>query len=103
MQINFEHNQSAHCESGTASNLLRFHGLILSEPMIFGIGSGLFFGHFPFLKVNGIPGTTYRIFPGLIFSRTCKRLGIKMKKQTFRSETKAMEELDRILEKGMPV
>ena len=103
MQINFEHNQSAHCESGTASNLLRHHGLILSEPMIFGIGSGLFFGHFPFLKVNGIPGTTYRIFPGLIFSRACKRLGIKMKKQTFRSETKAMEELDRILEKGMPV
>ncbi|MDQ3049411.1 MAG: BtrH N-terminal domain-containing protein [Bacteroidota bacterium] len=103
MTVNFEHHQSAHCESGVASNLLRHHGLPLSEPMIFGIGSGLFFGHLPFLKVNGIPGTTYRIFPGLIFARACKRLGVKMKKESFRSETRAMEELDRVLEQGIPV
>ena len=99
----FGHTQSAHCESGVASNLLRHHGLSLSEPMVFGIGSGLFFGHMPFLRVNGIPATTYRVFPGLVFARVCKRLGIKMKKQTFRSESSAMDELDRILDKGMPV
>ncbi|HET6244615.1 MAG: BtrH N-terminal domain-containing protein [Bacteroidetes bacterium] len=103
MNINFIHNQSAHCESGVASNLLAHHGLKLSEAMIFGIGSGLFFGHIPFLKVNGIPGTTYRILPGMIFKRTCKRLGIQMKRQTFRNEAKAMDELDKVLEKGMPV
>jgi len=71
--------------------------------MIFGVGSGLFFGHIPFLKINGIPGTTYRIFPGLIFSRVCKRLGIKMKKESFRNENAAMDELDRVLDKGIPV
>jgi len=71
--------------------------------MIFGIGSGLFFGHMPFLRVNGIPATTYRIFPGLIFARTCKRLGIKMKAETFRNETKGMEQLDRVLDQGKPV
>ncbi len=103
MQIDFQHFQSAHCESGVASNLLRHHGLTLSEPMVFGIGSGLFFGHIPFLKINGIPGTTYRIFPGLIFSRTCKRLGIKMQKESFRNENTAMEALDKVLEKGIPV
>lgn len=103
MNINFEHQQSAHCESGVASNLLRHHGLDLSEPMIFGIGSGLFFGHMPFLKVNGIPATTYRIFPGLIFARLCKRLGIKMKASTFRNETDAMIALDKVLETGTPV
>jgi hypothetical protein len=85
------------------SNLLRHHGLVLSEPMVFGIGSGLFFGHMPFLRVNGIPATTYRIFPGLVFARACKRLGIQMKKETFRSEAKAMDELDRLLSEGKPV
>lgn len=103
MAIDFQHYQSAHCETGVASNLLYHHGLQLSEPMIFGIGSGLFFGHIPFVKVNGIPGTTYRIFPGMIFGRVCKRLGIEMKKQTFRNEDKAMNELDRMLDKGLPV
>ena len=71
--------------------------------MVFGIGSGLFFGHMPFLKVNGIPATTYRIFPGLVFARLCKRLGIKMKAETFRSESAAMEKLDRVIGEGIPV
>ncbi len=102
MPINFQHNQSAHCESGVASNLLKHHGLILSEPMIFGIGSGLFFGHMPFLKVNGIPATTYRILPGMIFSRVADRLGIQMKKHSFSSESKAMDQLDRVLDQGTP-
>ena len=40
MKANFTHRQSAHCENGVVSNLLRFHGLEFDEPMIFGIGSG---------------------------------------------------------------
>lgn len=103
MSKSFDHFQSAHCESGVVSNLLRHHGLELSEPMVFGIGSGLFFGHLPFLKVNGIPGTTYRVFPGLVFARACKRLGITMKKQTFRSEKNAMQELDNVIAQQIPV
>ena len=55
MPIVFQHNQSAHCENGTASNLLNYYGLKLSEPMIFGIGSGLLFFYFPWLKVNQAP------------------------------------------------
>lgn len=103
MNIEFTHQQSAHCESGVASNLLRHAGLPLSEPMVFGIGSGLFFGHLPFLKVNGIPATTYRIFPSLIFARLCKRLDIQMKSVRFGSEEKAMKALDQKLEEGIPV
>lgn len=102
-EIPFEHHQSAHCESGVASNLLLHHGLKLSEPMCFGIGSGLFFAHIPFLKVNGIPGTAYRIVPSLIFKRLCNRLNIQMHRQSFSSEAKAMTELDRVLDRGMPV
>ena len=50
MVTNFVHHQSAHCENGVASNLLRHKGVNISEPMVFGIGSGLFFFLFSSLK-----------------------------------------------------
>jgi len=103
MKIDFEHRQSAHCETGVISNLMRFHGLDISEPMALGIGSGLFFCHLPFLKVNGLPVTTYRIMPGNIFKKFAKRTGVEMKRQKFSSPEKAMAELDACLEKGLPV
>ena len=39
--IEFPHHQAAHCENGVTSNLLKFYKVPLSEPMVFGIGSGL--------------------------------------------------------------
>ncbi|RLD32495.1 MAG: peptidase [Bacteroidetes bacterium] len=102
-EIKFEHRQAAHCENGVVSNLLRFYGVELSEPMVFGIGSGLFFSHMPFLKVDGIPVTSFRPLPGIIFSRITKRLNIDFAKKKYRrSPKKAMEELDKNLEKGIP-
>ena len=77
MQINFKHNQSAHCENGVVSNLMRHNGFEVSEPMVFGIGSGLIFSYLPFLKVDHAPVFTYRILPGLIFKRFSKRVGVK--------------------------
>ena len=37
----FEHRQSAHCESGVMASLLSQAGLPMSEPMAFGLASGL--------------------------------------------------------------
>jgi len=54
--------------------MLSHYGISLSEPMIFGSGSGIFFIHIPFLKVNGVPATSYRIWPGAIFNRSMKLL-----------------------------
>ncbi|MCB0793472.1 MAG: BtrH N-terminal domain-containing protein [Flavobacteriales bacterium] len=101
--VPFDHQQSAHCESGVLSNLMNFHGLKVSEPMAFGIGSGLFYSHMPFLKMNGIPVTSYRILPGWIFDRFSKRLNVRMKRNKFRTPQQAMDELDAVLEKGLPV
>ena len=101
--IPFDHQQSAHCETGVISNLMRFHGLPVSEPMAFGIGSGLFYSHMPFLKMNGIPVTSYRILPGWIFGRFTKKLGIAIKRMKFRDPKAAMDELDRVLAQGLPV
>src|SRR6267154_1214288 len=103
MEIDFIHKQSAHCESGVISNLLRFHGLKFDEPMIFGIGSGLFFTYLPFVRLNGIPVASYRVWPGHIFKRFAKRVGIKIERQKFSTPHGAMLELDRMLGKGQPV
>ncbi|KFF14624.1 peptidase [Chryseobacterium soli] len=102
MKLNFEHHQTAHCENGVASNLLINKGLKLSEPMIFGIGSGLFFVYLPFLKVNFAPGFSYRPMPGAIFSKAAKRLGIKIKREKFSSPKDAQLALERNLEHNIP-
>ena len=103
MKIPFEHNFSAHCESGVTANLFSHNGIHLSEPMAFGIGGGLFFGYFPLVKVNYLPLTTYRKFPGGIIKGCSNRLGIKLKRQKFRSPQKAMDALDQALSDGYPV
>ncbi len=102
MKLNFEHHQTAHCENGVASNLLLNKGIHLSEPMIFGMGSGLFFVYLPFLKVNFAPGFSYRPMPGAIFSKAAKRLGIKIKRQKFSNPKEAQKALEKNLENNIP-
>lgn len=103
MKIDFSHRQFAHCESGVTANLLNHHGFPCSEAMAFGIGGGLFFAYVPFIKINYLPLTTFRIAPGNIFKKATRRLGIKVKKQKFSNPVTAEEELDRLLEAGRPV
>lgn len=101
--LNFDHQMSAHCENGVTGNLLRFYNIKLSEAMIFGLGSGLFFSFLPFIKMNGAPVTSFRPLPGLIFKRVNKALGIKSQTKRYpRQEKKAMAELDKQLAKGIP-
>jgi hypothetical protein len=102
METNFAHHQSAHCENGVASNLLKHNGLNISEPMVFGIGSGLFFVYLPFLKVNYAPAISYRPMPGSIFNKLAKRLGLKIKRQKFSSEANAIKALDENLKNNIP-
>jgi hypothetical protein len=102
METGFTHHQSAHCENGVASNLLRHNGLEISEPMVFGIGSGLFFVYLPFIKVNHAPAISYRPLPGSIFNKVAKRLGLKIKRVKFSSSEAAEKALDENLKKNIP-
>jgi hypothetical protein len=102
MKVSFQHRQSAHCENGVTAGLFSFNGIEMTEPLVFGLGSGLFFAHMPFMKLSGIPVTGFRPLPGVIFSRAAKRLGIKMKVKTYRNEAKAMADLEANLAKGIP-
>lgn len=102
MRATFTHHQTAHCENGVASNLLRNQGLELNEPMVFGIGSGLFFVYLPFLKINHAPAVSYRPLPGQIFNRLANRLGIKIKRIKFSNKRKAQEVLEENLRNNIP-
>lgn len=103
MEINFTHHQSAHCENGVVSNLMKHNGFDVSEPMVFGIGSGLLFCYIPFLMVNHAPALTYRAMPGFIFKRFAKRVGIKIKREKFKNPKTAKQRLDENLKNNNPV
>ncbi len=101
--IDFFHRQSAHCESGVAANLLAWKGLELTEAMAFGLGSGLFFGYLPFIRLNGLPLVTYRSAPGKILRQLEQIPGVTMEQKKFGDQGRAMAELDAAVEQGIPV
>lgn len=103
MEIQMEHRMSGHCENGVAADMLRFYGIDLSEPMIFGLASGLFFSHIPFIKMAGMPVTSFRTFPGVLFKRVARQLGVKIETRHYLNKQHAMEQLDDILAQGTPV
>jgi hypothetical protein len=99
----FIHHHSAHCESGVTSALFRDKGVEISEAMIFGIGSGIFFGHLPFVKWVGLPISTFRSQPGAVFRKAGKRLGAEFVTKRFHNPQKGMDELRRVLKTGQIV
>ena len=101
MRLNFKHTQAAHCENGVTISLLKNAGVSqITEPLAFGIGAGLFFVYLPFMKINNGPVIAFRIFPGLIFKRTCSALGIPMVRKKFGPKLMAEKFLNDCLEDG---
>ena len=98
MTKEFIHVPSAHCETGSVSNLLRSYGLEISEPMIFGLGSGMTFAFLKQIKINGLPLIAYRMPPKMIIKLLSWRIeGLKFHYETFRSADKGMQALDNML------
>lgn len=99
----FHHIQTAHCENGVTTSLLQHYGVKqITEPLAFGIGSGLFYIYIPFMKVNNGPAISFRTMPGMIFKRTCNSLDIPVFRKKFSSPQKAQQELDERLRQGHP-
>ena len=104
MTTDFKHLQAAHCENGVTVNLLQSIGVNkITEPLAFGIGSGLFYIYIPLLKINNGPAIAFRTQPGLIFKRTCKSLGIPVVRKKFSSKPEAEKFLQSCLDAGQPV
>ena len=103
VKLNYEHRQAGHCESGVTSNLLNYHRFKISESMVFGIGAGLFFSYLPFLRMQHAPTTSFRVWPGMVFDRSTRTLGIETRSHRFRNPKDAMTKLNEIVELGIPV
>lgn len=93
---------AAHCESGTVTNLVNHSGLEISEPLVFGISSGIFFGYMK-TPMREFPTIFSRIRPGKILENFCKNTGVKFVTKKFRDPEKAEKELDDLLEQNIPV
>lgn len=100
----FNHIQTAHCENGVATSLLRHQGLdFMSEPLVFGLGVGLFYIHIPWMKINHGPAISFRTMPGEIFKRASRSLGVKVARKKFRNTESAQKFLDQKVAEGVPV
>lgn len=99
----FNHQQSAHCESGVISSLLTHSGLAISEPMAFGLASALAFAYIPLIKLAGQPLIAYRLPPKYIIKGVCKRLGVKARFRKFSNPMQGADALDKAIATGQPV
>jgi len=101
-EINFKHKMAAHCESGTVTALLNHSGLEITEPMVFGIASGIFFGYFESSNFP-FPMFIVRNKPGSIRKNITKRLGVKFYNKSFKKPQQGIDKLDSLLADGHPV
>lgn len=94
---------AAHCESGTVTSLLNNAGLEITEPLVFGIASGIFFGYFHRMKSFTFPTFIVRNKPGDMRKNIEKRLGVRFHTEKFRDPDKGQQRLDQLLQQGIPV
>lgn len=94
---NFQHQHTAHCESGVMSTLLKSQGVDFNEAMVFGLSSALTFVYIPLIKVSGMPLISYRMPPRSIIQSLAKSLKVRLKMQKFRSAEQGQTALDEAL------
>jgi len=100
--IPYKHKMAAHCESGSITSLLNNAGFDITEPMVFGISSGIFFGYFHKMKSFPFPTFIVRNKPGKMRENLTKRTGIKFHTYTFKDPEKGRQMLNRLLEQNIP-
>lgn len=101
--MKFEHQQAAHCESGVISNLMRHHGVPMTESMALGLSSALSFAYLPFIKLSGLPLISYRMPPKAIIKGLLAPMAARFRFETFRSAEAGAQRLDALLAGGQIV
>lgn len=100
----YDHQIGSHCESGTFRNLLTNTGFEISEPMAFGIGTGIAFYYVFFARgPSGLPLVALRKAPGAIFKTASKRLHVDLQKRQYKHVDQAIEHATRLIGEGIPV
>ncbi|WP_214323794.1 BtrH N-terminal domain-containing protein [Nonomuraea sediminis] len=91
-----------HCETTALGVLLRHEGLDLSEPMLFGLGSGLSFLYWD-SKGMAFPFLGGRVKPFDLTTNLAARLGLTLTAQETASPRKAWENVAAPIDAGRPV
>ncbi len=91
-----------HCETSALKRMLDYHGLSLSEEMLFGLGGGVGFIYW-YTKLMPSPfmGTRNGKVPDFLIS-VCRRIGADMTAVETSSSKKGYEELKTVLRAGEP-
>jgi hypothetical protein len=95
--------QGAHCETAGVASIATNHGFDLTEPMAFGISSGITFFYLPIIKIWNNPLISFRMSPGSIVRGVQKRLGLQFVIKKYKDQQEAMNELDQLVSGGQPV
>jgi hypothetical protein len=98
----YPHSMAAHCETGTIAAHLRHAGMAVSEQMVFGISSGIFFAYLKSARL-AFPMFVVRTIPGDIRKKLVKRLGLRFRTSRFSNPDKARQALDALLAQKIPV
>jgi hypothetical protein len=99
---NFAPFYGQHCETTAVGNLLKNCGLILSEPMLFGIGEGLGFIYWD-SKQMGFPFLGGRCKQDTLTEKIVKNLNLNMEICQTTSKVKAWEIVKSKIDLGIPV
>ncbi|MFC4118379.1 BtrH N-terminal domain-containing protein [Nonomuraea zeae] len=91
-----------HCETTALGVLLRHEGLDLSEPMLFGLGSGLSFIYWD-SKSMAFPFLGGRVKPFELTKSLAARLGLTLTAEETTSARKAWENVAAPIDAGRPV
>ncbi|MFJ8588986.1 BtrH N-terminal domain-containing protein [Streptomyces sp. NPDC093595] len=91
-----------HCETTALGVLLRHEGLDLSEPMLFGLGSGLSFIYWD-SKAMGFPFLGGRVKPFELTRNLAAALGLELVVQETTSPRKAWQNVAAPVDAGRPV
>ena len=84
--------------------MLEWYGITLSEELIFGIGSGLYFMYSPILAVDGTCYPLMRLQPVEMVKRVAERLKLDIRVKSFgENKRRATTVLDRIVSRDIPV
>ncbi|MEU6714902.1 BtrH N-terminal domain-containing protein [Nonomuraea sp. NPDC046802] len=91
-----------HCETTALGVLLRHEGLDLSEPMLFGLGSGLSFIYWD-AKSMEFPFLGGRVKPFELTRNLAARLGLTLQVEETGSPRKAWQNVSARIDSGVPV
>ncbi|MGB2782858.1 MAG: BtrH N-terminal domain-containing protein [Atribacterota bacterium] len=99
---NFQPFAGQHCETTATGSLLQHQGIILSEPMLFGLGEGLNFIIWN-MKTMDFPFIGGRIKTDLLTQNIARHLNLKLNVRETSSPKKAWENVKENIDSGIPV